>query len=123
MFFEKDDLQGLSQDLREEILSHDGKLDFATGVIEKLDEIARQFGFDSYLSVVAMIATHSKKLEELLIKAREETPFSSVKDEINDALENLVPLNVMIKESQDSIVENVPQQFFDNESLRGYVMS
>lgn len=122
MFFEKDDLQGLSQDLREEILYHDGKLDFAAGVIKKFDEVARQFGFNSYLDVVAMIATHSKNLEELIIKAKEETPFSSVKDEINDVLGNLSPMNVMIKENQDSIVENVPEQYFDNESLRNYVM-
>lgn len=123
MFFEKDDLQGLPQDLRNEIISHDEELDFATSVVGKLDEIANQFGFTSYLDVVAKIATHSKKLEELLKKAKIETPYQSEKDEISDILEDLIPLNTMIKENQDSIVENVPQQFFDNESLRGYVMS
>lgn len=123
MFFEKDDLQGLPQDLRNEIISHDEGLDFATSVVGKLDEIVKQFGFTNYLDVVTKIATHSKKLEELLKKAKIETPYQSEKDEISDILENLIPLNTMIKENQDSIVENVPQQFFDNESLRGYVMS
>lgn len=124
MLIYEDDLLGISDDLKKEIMENTEALNRASVVVSKFDDIARKEGYATgYMGFVTEISNSASCLEKLLKKAMVETPYQSTREDIMEALKTVKSVNRVMTDNKNSMIDNFSQELFDDDGLRKFVLS
>lgn len=94
--------------------------------IEEADEAVQEYGFSSYMDLLAAMMQLSKTIVAISKKIKELSTIEDELEEMNDLLEIYEPIvNEMLPTVQNALVETLPSETFDemeeDKSLEGLV--